>query len=55
MGQKVQTKRSDSPAEIHITERDLADLERFREAMKKLTPEQTCKVIAQMLEKPDIQ
>lgn len=39
-------------APIHITERDQADLKRFRAALAKLTPKQKGAVISRMLEKP---
>ena len=40
------------PAPIHITERDMADLERFRAAMSKLTPKQKEEVISRIA-RPD--
>lgn len=42
------------PPEMHISQQNKTDLERFRAAAAKLTARQRMAVIRQMLEKPDI-
>ncbi len=50
---QVDSDRKGAPPAIHISERDRADLERFRAAAAKLTAKQKGEVIRQMLGKPD--
>ncbi len=54
-GQEGRGRKSKTPAEqaIHMSERDQADLARFRAAAAKLTTRQKGEVIRQMLGMPD--
>lgn len=50
---QVDSDRKGAPPALHISERDRADLERFRAAAAKLNAKQKGEVIRQMLGKPD--